>query len=74
MARPSFIDLFAGCGGLILGLMQAGWKGLFAIEHENNAFLTLQHNLLGPDGHLPNRSDENRPIPLLPAISRLDEI
>jgi len=26
------IDLFAGCGGLSLGLYQAGWEGLFAID------------------------------------------
>lgn len=50
MANPCFIDLFAGCGGLSLGLMQAGWRGLFAIEHEKNAFLTLQHNLLNKNG------------------------
>ena len=45
--RPiTFIDIFAGCGGLSLGLMQAGWKGLFAIEHEINAFKTLHDNLV----------------------------
>ena len=27
-----YIDLFAGCGGLSLGLQQSGWEGLFAIE------------------------------------------
>lgn len=42
----SFIDIFAGCGGLSLGLMQAGWTGLFAIEQDSNAFQTLQTNLL----------------------------
>lgn len=41
----TFIDIFAGCGGLSLGLMQAGWKGFFAIEHDSNAFQTLHHNL-----------------------------
>lgn len=49
LAKPTFIDLFAGCGGLSLGLMQAGWQGLFAIEHEENAFMTLQNNLLRED-------------------------
>ncbi|RQV10383.1 DNA cytosine methyltransferase [Burkholderia cenocepacia] len=44
--KPTFIDIFAGCGGLSLGLMQAGWKGLFAIEHDKNAFETLRHNLV----------------------------
>jgi DNA (cytosine-5)-methyltransferase 1 len=42
----TFIDVFAGCGGLSLGLMQAGWQGLFAIEHDVNAFQTLRANLL----------------------------
>ena len=35
------IDLFAGCGGLSLGLYQAGWNGIFAIEKNPNAFETL---------------------------------
>jgi DNA (cytosine-5)-methyltransferase 1 len=43
---PTFIDLFAGCGGLSLGLMLAGWDGLFAVEHELNAFSTLRANLI----------------------------
>jgi len=30
--KSTYIDLFAGCGGLSLGLNQSGWKGLFAIE------------------------------------------
>ena len=47
-ARPTFIDIFAGCGGLSLGLLEAGWKGLFAVEHEANAFSTLKANLLDP--------------------------
>jgi DNA (cytosine-5)-methyltransferase 1 len=43
---PTFIDIFAGCGGLSLGLMQAGWKGLFALERDENAFQTLYDNLI----------------------------
>lgn len=43
---PLFIDAFAGCGGLSLGLMQAGMEGLFAIEQDSFAFSTLKHNLL----------------------------
>lgn len=42
-----FVDLFAGCGGFSLGLMQAGWQGLFAVEKDKHAFATLSHNLLG---------------------------
>lgn len=41
-----FIDLFAGCGGLSLGALKAGFKGLFAIESQKNAFETLKHNLV----------------------------
>lgn len=47
---PSFIDLFSGCGGLSLGLMKAGWRGLLAVERDPMAFETLKHNLL--DGSL----------------------
>lgn len=44
-ARPlTFIDVFAGCGGLSLGLKRAGWKGLFAIEKDAFAFETLSAN------------------------------
>lgn len=42
----TFIDAFAGCGGLSLGLMQAGLKGRFAIERDKFAFATLKANLL----------------------------
>ena len=46
MTKGCFIDLFAGCGGLSLGLLQAGWKGLFAIEKSPLAFETYKHNLV----------------------------
>jgi DNA (cytosine-5)-methyltransferase 1 len=42
----TFADAFAGCGGLSLGLMQAGLEGRFAIEHDKFAFETLRANLL----------------------------
>jgi len=42
-----FADVFAGCGGLSLGLLQAGLEGRFAIEHDKFAFATLKANLLG---------------------------
>ena len=44
--RLTFIDAFAGCGGLSLGLMQAGLEGKFAIERDEFAFATLKANLL----------------------------
>ena len=43
------IDLFAGCGGLSLGLHRAGWSGVFAIERDPMAFDTLQSNLVGEE-------------------------
>lgn len=47
MSKPlTFIDAFAGCGGLSLGLMQGGLMGKFAIEHDSFAFATLKANLL----------------------------
>lgn len=47
----TYIDLFAGCGGLSLGLYNSGWKGLFAIEKNIDAFSTLKHNLIDKKGH-----------------------
>lgn len=47
----TYIDLFAGCGGLSLGLHNAGWKGLFAIEKSPDAFKTLKHNLIDKKKH-----------------------
>jgi len=42
----SFVDLFAGCGGLSLGLLKSGWKGFFAVEKSPYAFTTFRHNLI----------------------------
>jgi len=41
-----FIDVFAGCGGLSLGLLKAGCQGIAAIEKNPMAFETLRHNLI----------------------------
>lgn len=48
-----FADLFAGCGGLSLGLSLSGMTGLFAVEKDDMAFSTLSANLL-----------EGRPVPV----------
>ena len=48
---PTVIDLFAGAGGLSLGLYQAGWEGLFAIEKNAFAFETLKYNLIDNKNH-----------------------
>lgn len=49
--KKTYIDLFAGCGGLSLGLHNAGWKGVFAIEKSEDAFKTLEHNLIKKKKH-----------------------
>ena len=43
---PTSIDLFAGCGGLSLGLGLAGFKTRFGVEAHPDAFATYRHNLL----------------------------
>ena len=49
--KKTYIDLFSGCGGLSLGLNNAGWKGNFAIEKSEDAFKTLKHNLIKKKKH-----------------------
>ena len=41
-----YIDLFAGSGGLSLGLYNAGLHGIFAVERNKDAFSTLKYNLI----------------------------
>ena len=48
--KNSFIDLFAGCGGLSLGLEQAGFNPVYVNELNNDALNT----------YLINRSEYNR--------------
>lgn len=50
-SAPNYIDLFAGCGGLSVGLHLAGWRGLFAIERNTDAFSTLKFNLIDNKKH-----------------------
>src|SRR5258706_24306 len=46
-----YVDLFAGCGGISLGLHKAGLQGMFAVEKNPDAFLTLKHNLIDTHKH-----------------------
>lgn len=47
----TYIDLFSGCGGFALGMHMAGWKALFAIEKNEDAFKTLEYNLISRENH-----------------------
>ena len=51
MKNHKYIDIFAGCGGLSLGMYKSGWKSLFAIEKSPMAFRTLKHNLIDKKEH-----------------------
>lgn len=51
MAKLKYIDLFAGAGGLSLGLHNAGLEGVFAIEKNKDAFSTLKFNLIDKKKH-----------------------
>lgn len=46
-----YIDLFAGSGGLSLGLHNAGLTGIFAVERNKDAFETLKYNLIDKKKH-----------------------
>ncbi|MBU1046646.1 DNA cytosine methyltransferase [Patescibacteria group bacterium] len=48
----TYIDIFAGCGGLSLGLYNSKkWRGIFAVEKNKDAFMTLKHNLIDSKNH-----------------------
>lgn len=52
MDKKKYIDLFAGCGGLSLGLYNSKkWEGFFAVEKNQDAFATLEHNLITANNH-----------------------
>lgn len=61
---PTFVDIFAGCGGLSYGLMAAGWDGLFAIERDANAFASLNENLIRQEA--PNKFSWPKWLPKAP--------
>lgn len=42
----SFVDLFAGCGGLSAGLFESGWGGHFGVEYQSDAYQSLAANFL----------------------------
>ncbi|MFM6962794.1 MAG: DNA cytosine methyltransferase, partial [Micrococcales bacterium] len=50
--KPNFtyVDLFAGCGGLSLGLEREGGELLLAVERSDMAAETFFHNLVSPIG------------------------
>jgi DNA (cytosine-5)-methyltransferase 1 len=50
-ARPTFVDLFCGAGGLSLGFHAAGCRLVAAVDEDGQAVATLQHNFsrLQPD-------------------------
>lgn len=52
MDKCTYIDLFAGCGGLSLGFFNSKlWKAKFAIEKSPDAFETLRYNLINQHNH-----------------------
>lgn len=50
--RPTCVDLFCGCGGFSLGMMQAGFEIVAAVEWDTDAAATYMWNLGWPDCEL----------------------
>ena len=64
---PTFVDLFAGCGGLSLGLEQAGFTPIFVNELNQDAMSSYLRNRQ----HLPfNLSSKNRHVYDIHALSQ----
>ena len=66
--KYTFIDLFAGCGGLSLGMQQAGFKCVWAVEIDENASETYRHNL---GDHLVTSDVRNVDVASVPACDVL---
>ena len=49
MKRPTCVDLFAGAGGLSLGLKMAGWEAKAASDFDASACETYRRNFAGVD-------------------------
>lgn len=60
--RPTCVDLFCGCGGFSLGMMQAGWQVLAGLDWEPEAMMTYLLNLgsYPVDIHYIEPSDKER--------------
>jgi DNA (cytosine-5)-methyltransferase 1 len=43
-SRPLLVDLFCGAGGLSLGLQQAGYRPVFAVDFDRHAISTYKRN------------------------------
>lgn len=68
----TYIDFFAGCGGLSLGLGHAKWKGIFAIEKDPMAFATLYENQIRNEA--PYSHFENWPVWLTKEPHAIEDI
>jgi DNA (cytosine-5)-methyltransferase 1 len=44
-SKPTFIDLFSGCGGFTLGMLRAGFECRAAVDFNPEAIATLRENL-----------------------------
>jgi len=60
--KNTFIDLFAGCGGLSLGLEQAGFNTVYVNELNNDALSTYLENR-SEDKHLKSKKFYSKVIP-----------
>ena len=65
------IDLFAGCGGLSLGLHQAGWRIVCAVERSPMAAETYFANFINP---INSRTESDNPFASHLGKSVLDQV
>ena len=65
--KPTAIDLFCGCGGFSLGVIQAGFNVVCGVDSDPQALMTYYANLAAPDckwvGEKPKKRGKELTLP-----------
>ena len=65
MKSNSFIDLFSGAGGFVIGFARGGWTPLLAADYDKNVADTHQHNFPDIPFSQADLSDKNEVLKII---------